>query len=104
MLSAANHKAEEAAGAALFHERGCARCHGEQGEGAKKGPALTGLRKQKQWTAARITEQITNGGQKMPPFGEALTPEETRLLTALVRAKHWPKKQSIVDGASVKTK
>ena len=78
------------AGAQLFRDRGCARCHGDNGVGGKKGPALTDLRKQKQWTAAKITAQIQNGGQRMPPFGEALSHDEMAQLVAYLRAKNRP--------------
>jgi len=83
-------KQKAAAGALLFRERGCARCHGEGGIGGKKGPPLTDLRKKKEWTAAKIAAQIQNGGQRMPPFGEALSRDEIAQLVAYLRAKHRP--------------
>jgi mono/diheme cytochrome c family protein len=83
-------KAAAQAGALLFRDRGCVRCHGEAGVGGKKGPALTNLRQQKQWTPAKITAQIQNGGQRMPPFGEALSSEEIAQLVAYLRARHRP--------------
>lgn len=89
-LWGAKGKAAAQAGAILFRDRGCVRCHGVNLEGAKKGPALADLRKQKQWTPAKITDQIMNGGQKMPPFGEALSQQETAQLVAYLRAKHRP--------------
>jgi mono/diheme cytochrome c family protein len=60
------------------------------GIGAKKGPALTNLRKDKLWTPEKITSQILNGGQKMPPFSESLTDSEAAQLVAYLRAKHKP--------------
>jgi mono/diheme cytochrome c family protein len=84
------NKAAAQAGAQLFRDRGCARCHGENGGGGKKGPPLTSLRKQKQWTVAKITAQIQNGGQRMPPFGEALGSDEVAQLVAYLLAKHRP--------------
>jgi len=80
----------EQAGAVLFRDKGCAHCHGDGGIGTKKAPALTGLRKDKEWTPARINSQILNGGQKMPPFSESLTDEEIAQLIAYLRAKHRP--------------
>jgi mono/diheme cytochrome c family protein len=82
--------AAEQAGAILFRDKGCAHCHGDGGIGTKKAPALTGLRKDKEWTPARINSQILNGGQKMPPFSESLTDEEIAQLIAYLRAKHRP--------------
>jgi mono/diheme cytochrome c family protein len=86
----AKDRAAAAAGAVLFRDRGCVRCHGEAGIGGKKGPSLTGLRKQKEWTPAKITAQITDGGQSMPPFGDALAQGEIAQLVAYLRAKHRP--------------
>ena len=87
---AAHKKADEMAGAILFHDAGCARCHGPRGEGTRKAPALLNIRKNKLWTPAKITEQIQNGGQKMPPFSDALTDAQTAQVVTFLRAKHWP--------------
>jgi mono/diheme cytochrome c family protein len=83
-------KVDEQAGALLFRDKGCSHCHGVGGIGAKKGPALTNLRKDKLWTPEKITSQILNGGQKMPPFSESLTDSEAAQLVAYLRAKHKP--------------
>jgi mono/diheme cytochrome c family protein len=89
-LWGAKAKANAAAGAVLFRDRGCARCHGEAGIGGKKGPPLTALRKQKEWTTEKIAAQIANGGQKMPPFDEALSKDEIAQLVAYLRARRRP--------------
>jgi mono/diheme cytochrome c family protein len=89
-LFGSKNKAAEQAGALLFRDKGCAHCHGAGGIGAKKGPALTDLRKNKQWTPAKITDQILNGGQKMPAFRESVSDEEAAQLVAWLRAKHRP--------------
>jgi mono/diheme cytochrome c family protein len=83
-------RAAERAGALLFRDKGCAHCHGVGGIGGKKAPALTGLRKDKLWPPARITSQILNGGQKMPPFSDSLTDQEIAQVVAYLRAKHQP--------------
>lgn len=83
-------KADQQAGALLFRDKGCSHCHGVGGIGAKKGPSLTNLRKDKLWTPPKITNQILNGGQKMPPFSESLTDSEAAQLVAYLRAKHKP--------------
>jgi mono/diheme cytochrome c family protein len=83
-------KADETAGATLFRDKGCTHCHGANGEGTRKAPALVNIRKNKFWTPAKITEQIQNGGQKMPPFSDALTDAETAQIVSFLRAKHWP--------------
>ena len=89
-FSRARTKVAEQAGALLFRDKGCAHCHGAGGTGGKKGPDLTGLRKDKFWTPAKITDQILNGGQKMPPFSDSLTDEQVAQLIAYLRAKHRP--------------
>lgn len=87
---AAHTKADEMAGAVLFRDKGCAHCHGSHGEGTRKAPTLVNIRKNKVWTPAKITEQIMNGGQKMPPFSDSLSDAETAQIVVFLRAKHWP--------------
>ena len=87
-LSGSKTKAAEQAGALLFRDKGCAHCHGAGGTGGKKGPDLTGLRKDKLWTPAKITGQILNGGQKMPSFSDSLTDDQVAQLISYLRAKH----------------
>ncbi len=89
-MFAADSKGDQIAGAALFRDKGCAHCHGANGEGTRKAPALVDIRKNKFWTPAKITEQIQNGGQKMPPFSDSLTDAETAQIVVFLRAKHWP--------------
>ena len=84
------NKASEEAGAVLFRDKGCAYCHGANGIGGKKAPPLTGIRTDKAWPPAKITAQILNGGQKMPPFGDSLTDEQIAQLVAYLRAKNRP--------------
>jgi mono/diheme cytochrome c family protein len=83
-------KADEKAGSILFRDKGCVHCHGVGGIGGKKAPSLVDLRKNKLWTPAKITNQILNGGQKMPPFSESVTDQEAAQLVAYLRAKHRP--------------
>lgn len=83
-------RANEEAGAVLFRDKGCAHCHGEGGIGGPKAPALTGIRNNKLWTPAKLTDQIMNGGQKMPPFSDSLTDAEIAQLVTYLRAKHKP--------------
>jgi mono/diheme cytochrome c family protein len=89
-LTGSKTQAAAQAGAVLFRDKGCAHCHGAGGAGGKKGPDLTGLRKDKLWTPAKIADQILNGGQKMPSFGDSVTDGEVAQLIAYLRAKHRP--------------
>src|SRR6516165_2901245 len=75
-----NKKEDEKAGALLFRDKGCSFCHGVAGVGGKKAPALTELPKDKTWTPEKITDQILNGGQKMPPFRDSVTDDEVKEL------------------------
>ena len=77
-------------GAVLFRDKGCAYCHGPAGQGTKKAPELTDLWKDKTWTTEKITNQILNGGQKMPPFRDSVTDDEATDLIAWLRARKKP--------------
>jgi mono/diheme cytochrome c family protein len=78
-------EAKARAGAELYKKLDCAHCHGTALEGTAKGPSLASL--PKDWTTERITAQILNGGQKMPPFGEALSDDEIAQLVAFLRSR-----------------
>lgn len=83
-------KAQEEAGAVLFRDSGCTFCHGADLKGTKKAPALEEIRKDKAWTPEKMTNQILNGGQKMPPFRDSLSDEQIADLVAFLRAKKRP--------------
>jgi mono/diheme cytochrome c family protein len=87
---AAGSAADENAGAVLFRDKGCTFCHGTGGVGTKKAPSLVDIRSNKEWPPAKMINQITNGGQKMPPFGDSLTDREIAQLVAYLRARHRP--------------
>lgn len=89
-MRAADTKGDAMAGAVLFRDKGCVHCHGAGGIGTQKGPSLTDLRKSKLWTPAKMTEQILNGGQKMPPFADSITDPEVAQIVAYLRAKQRP--------------
>jgi mono/diheme cytochrome c family protein len=83
-------KADEQAGAVLYRDKGCPQCHGADLKGNKKGPALADIQNDPAWPPEKITKQITDGGPKMPPFGESLTDPEIAQLLAFLRAKDRP--------------
>ena len=74
----------------LYRDKGCPQCHGADLAGNKKGPALADIRNDPAWPPEKITKQITDGGPKMPPFGESLTDPEVAQLVAYLRAKDRP--------------
>jgi mono/diheme cytochrome c family protein len=83
-------KSAEMAGAVLYRDKGCGFCHGANLEGTKKAPALAEIRKQKAMTNEKISNQILDGGTKMPPFRESLSDEEIQQLISFLRAKNRP--------------
>jgi mono/diheme cytochrome c family protein len=81
---------QAAAGAVLFHDH-CAKCHGVNLEGTKKGPALDKIRTKKYWTDEKITNRINNGaGSKMPAFKDSLSSDQIQQLIAYLRAENRP--------------
>jgi mono/diheme cytochrome c family protein len=78
-------------GPVLFHEKGCEHCHGVNGVGIPgKAPSLLTVGKRLKKDA--IEKQIHDGGQNMPPFGDALQPDEiTALVDMLSKQKKAPK-------------
>jgi mono/diheme cytochrome c family protein len=81
-------KQAELAGAILFRDKGCAYCHGAAAAGTPKGPSLANVRKS--MTTSEMTDQIENGGQKMPAFSDSLSSHEITQLVLFLRAKHRP--------------
>jgi mono/diheme cytochrome c family protein len=81
-VSLAAQTADEKSGAVLFRDKGCEHCHGVGGVGTQKAPSLVDIRKDKLWTPEKMTDQILNGGQKMPPFGDSLTDPQIAQIVA----------------------
>ena len=75
-------------GAQLFVDTGCSHCHGPAGSGGDRGPDLKNITHR--MTAQKMTTQIHDGGQSMPPFGDVLTPQDVTDLVAYLRAKRKP--------------
>lgn len=73
------------AGAVLFGTSGCQFCHGPAGMGTERAPSLRDV--PKRLNDEQIRHQIHDGGQMMPPFGEALTGDEIAHLSVFLRAK-----------------
>lgn len=70
---------------AEIYKTNCASCHGEKGEGAKKGiPLITGHALHHSET--EHIKQVTDGeGEKMPAFKDKLKPEEIKAVVDYVR-------------------
>jgi ubiquinol-cytochrome c reductase cytochrome b subunit len=82
-------KDQKSQGATLFQDKGCAHCHGPSGfGGTDSGPDLSNVRKELR--PAEIAQQIRDGGNNMPPFGDALTSDEITSLVVYLHSKRKP--------------
>jgi len=81
----ASSKQSRAAGAAIFHDKGCEHCHGVDGIGTDRGPDLSTVGRR--WKKERIERQIRNGGGGMPAFGGILQPDDIKALVDYLSAK-----------------
>jgi mono/diheme cytochrome c family protein len=97
--AASKSEADAKSGALLFRDKGCAHCHGAGGVGTKKAPSLVKIREDKTWPPDKITEQILDGGDKMPPFRDSLSDQEIAQVVAYLRAKHRPVPPPLPEGA-----
>lgn len=88
--SSAASSSDRAAGAQIFKDKGCEHCHGVDGVGSDKGPALTTVGKRMH--KDEIERQIRDGGKQMPPFGDMLSNDEMhKLVDYLAHKKKAPK-------------
>lgn len=84
--------ADRAAGAEVYKQNGCEHCHGADGVGTDKGPALTTVGKRLH--KDQIEHQIRGGGKQMPPFQDVLNDGQIRdLVDYLAHKKKAPKPQ-----------
>ncbi len=84
----ASSKQTREAGAETFKTKGCEHCHGIDAIGTDRGPELSDIGKR--WKKDRIEKQIREGGGGMPPFGDALQPDEVKDLVDFLSAKRRP--------------
>jgi len=73
-------------GAEIF-KNNCVRCHGADAKGGE-GPDLTDPQRKAKWADSdeRIVNKVTNGGRRMPAFGETLSTEEIKEVAKFVRS------------------
>jgi mono/diheme cytochrome c family protein len=93
----ASSKQGREAGAVLFHEKGCEHCHGVDGVGTDRAPALTTVGKRRK--KAQIEHQIEQGGNGMPAYSAVLQPDEIKWLVEFLHAKRKAPKQSKATAA-----
>jgi ubiquinol-cytochrome c reductase cytochrome b subunit len=86
------------AGAKLFHDEACLKCHLVAGQGGRRGPDLTyvgdKLRKED------MVIRIVNGGVNMPAFGASLKPDQIDDLVAFLQSR----KRTVLAEASSNVK
>lgn len=85
---------DAANGLTIFNST-CIVCHGEQGMGTERAPALNDAARLAQFDDAWYVETISAGrpAQGMPTWGTVLAPEEIRDLIALLRA--WQRGETV---------
>lgn len=85
---------DAANGLAIFNST-CIVCHGENGAGAERAPALNDAARLAQFDDEWYVDTISEGrpAQGMPTWGTVLAPEEIRDLVALVRA--WQRGETV---------
>ncbi len=86
-LSAATASAQDAAG---VYKTKCAACHGADGKGATPAGKSMGVRdfaspEVAKETDAELTDVITKGRKKMPPYGNSLKEPQIKDLVAYIR-------------------
>ena len=84
------------AGGVTFREKGCEHCHGVDGIGTDRGPDLSTIGRR--WRKDRIEKQIREGGGGMPPFGDALKPDEIKNLVDYLSGKRKATKPTTLPG------
>jgi ubiquinol-cytochrome c reductase cytochrome b subunit len=72
----------ERRGAALIQSKQCRNCHGLDGEGGLRGPALDGVASR--LTRDQLIRQVIQGGGNMPAYGKNLKPPEVTALVAFM--------------------
>jgi ubiquinol-cytochrome c reductase cytochrome b subunit len=75
----------ERQGALVFQAKQCRNCHGLEGKGGERGPALDNIAVQ--LTQDQLIRQVIQGGGNMPAYGKNLSPAETTALVVLLAAK-----------------
>jgi mono/diheme cytochrome c family protein len=93
----ASSKKAQAVGAAVFSDKGCQHCHGVDLAGTDRGPDLSTIGKK--WHKDRIEQQIREGGNGMPAFGDVLQPDEVKSLVDFLSAKRKAARKGTIPGA-----
>jgi ubiquinol-cytochrome c reductase cytochrome b subunit len=80
----ASSKEQRTRGAALFASSGCLHCHTIGSVGGHRGPNLSNIGRTAK--KAAIRNQIVNGSNVMPEFGDVLAPQEINDLIAYLHS------------------
>ena len=66
----------------VFNSKGCLYCRAVSGFGGKRGPDLTRVGDRR--TKNQIIVRVLNGGYNMPAYGNNISPENLKALTAFL--------------------
>jgi mono/diheme cytochrome c family protein len=80
----AAHEGDPAAGKQVFAEAGCGNCHTLEAAGATGTKAPNLDQRGPELTHERVVDQVTNGGQRMPPFKGKLSEQQITDVAAFV--------------------
>jgi mono/diheme cytochrome c family protein len=100
-LAPKNQAPDPARGAAIFAST-CFICHGDNGTGTKRAPAINDLQRLQQFDDTWYRDTIANGrpAKGMPTWGTVLSPAQIDDLVALVGA--WRKGQTVTPAIPIK--
>ena len=100
-LAPKNQAPDPARGAAIFAST-CFICHGDNGTGTERAPAINDLQRLQQFDDAWYRDTIANGrpAKGMPTWGTVLSPAQIDDLVALVGA--WRKGQAVTPAVPIK--
>ena len=73
----------ELQGALVLQNKQCRNCHGLDGEGGQRGPALDAVATR--LTRDQLVRQVIQGGGNMPAYGKNLSPAEVAALVAFMQ-------------------
>jgi Cu/Ag efflux protein CusF len=83
LVEVSKNKAVAPAGMSIY-KTSCAKCHGDKGEGKRKGiPLIEGHALDH--SEEDFIKQVTDGGEKMPAFGDKLSEEQIKTVVSYVK-------------------
>jgi len=78
----------ESPGALVLQNKQCRNCHGLDGSGGQRGPALDDVATR--LTGDQLVRQVIQGGGNMPAYGKNLSPAGVAAMVAFMQTLHAP--------------